>query len=264
MANWKRSAMALMVTSLLVVPAFGGQSNGDCLRQQDGTCNNTVCPCDGTGRPCGATPRRGCGRRGWTGQGAGNQGGAQQQILDMGPLTDIEVAHVLYMRQEEKLARDVYITFDEVWLGEVFATIAVSEQRHMDAMGRIIAIQELIDPITDDTVGAFAKVEGQDTDFGVLFAELTADGAESYVAALQTGAYLEELDILDLQLCLLDIEDEYLAQVFGNLLGGSSNHLRAFVTALQAAGETYTPHLMDQDQYEAIVGSPVERGGRNR
>jgi hypothetical protein len=271
MASFKRSTMALMVTSLLVVAAFAqsaaaGRGNGDCIRQQDGTCNNAVCPCDGTGRPQrGQAPRCGYGQRGWTGRGAGNQGGSQQQILDMGTLTDIEVAHTLFMRQEEKLARDVYLTFDDMYLADVFATIAGSEQRHMDAMGRIIEIQELVDPVADDTVGAFAEPEDEgDTDFGALYATLTTDGAESYVAALRTGAFIEELDILDLEDCLLDVTNEYLAQVLNNLMRGSRNHLRAFVAALQAAGETYTPQLMEQSEYDAIVGSSVERGGRNR
>lgn len=270
MASLKKSAMALMVMGLLVAPAFaqrGNPGNGDLtrLRQQDGACDNVVRICDGTGwQQRGAALGRGYGRRGWMGRGAGRKGGSQQQILDMGPLTEAEIAHVLYMRQEEKLARDVYITFDEVWLADVFARITGSEQRHMDAMGRIIAIQELVDPVTDDTVGAFTKTGDEDTDFAQLYADLTAAGEPSYVDALRTGAYIEELDILDLLACLEHVENEYLARVFGNLMRGSRNHLRAFVAALQAEGETYTPQLMEQAQYDEIVSSPVERGGRNR
>ena len=270
MANLKRSAMALVVMSLLVPPAsaqWGNPGNGDmtCLRQQDGTCDNTGRICDGAGRQQrGAALGRGYGRRGWMGRGAGRQGGSQQQILDMGPLTEAEIAHVLYMWQEEKLDRDVYITFDEVWLDDVFARIAGSEQQHMDAMGRIITIQELVDPVTDDTIGAFTKAKGEDTDFAQLYANLTAAGEPSYVDALRTGAYIEELDILDLLACLEDVENEYLAQVFGNLMRGSRNHLRAFVAALRAEGETDAPQLMEQIQYDEIVGSSVERGGRNR
>jgi hypothetical protein len=269
MASLKKTVMALMVTSLLVIPALAQPDNGDttCLRQQDQdrVCDNMIRICDATGRQqCDAALGCGYGLRGRTASAARRRGGAQQRVLDMDPLTEAEIAHVLYMRQEEKLARDVYTTFDEVWLADIFARIAGSEQRHMDAIAWILEIQGLADPVTDDTEGMFPKAEGEDTDFAQLYADLTAAGDSSYVEALRTGAYIEELDIVDLQESLKNVENEYLAWVFGNLMRGSRNHLRAFVTALQAEGETYTPQLMEQTQYDEIVGSSVERGGRNR
>jgi hypothetical protein len=184
------------------------------------------------------------------------QGNRQsQRALAMGELTEAEVAHVLYMRQEEKLARDVYITFDEWWLADVFERIAVSEQRHMDAIGRVIEAQGLADPAADDTVGQFG-----DETFVSLYNDLMGGGQGSYAAALKVGAYIEELDILDLLASLEDVDNEYLAQVFENLMRGSRNHLRAFVAELAGEGETYVPQLMTAEQYEEIINSPVERG----
>jgi hypothetical protein len=178
----------------------------------------------------------------------------------MGELTEAEVAHVLYMRQEEKLARDVYITFDEWWLADVFERITGSEQRHMDAVGRIIEAQGLTDPAAEDTVGQYG-----DEAFVTLYNDLTGGGKDSYAAALKVGAYIEELDILDLLASLEDVENEYLAQVFQNLMRGSRNHLRAFVSELEGEGETYVPQLMTAEEYEEIINSPVERGaGRGR
>jgi len=227
MTTLNRCVVACVALGLLVVPSLAqsgngnGASNGDqeCVQQQDQL---------------------------------------QDCTLTIGSLTDTEIAHLFYMRQEEKLARDVYVTFEEWWQADVFARIAVSEQRHMDAVGRIITALELDDPVTSNEVGAF-----DDDGFAEMFETLTNDGSGSYVEALQTGAYIEELDILDLAECLEDVENEVLANVLQNLMRGSRNHLRAFTAYLAAEGVTYVPKLMDQDQYDAIVNSPVERGRGN-
>ena len=49
-------------------------------------------------------------------------------------LSDEEVYWLMYMREEEKLARDVYATLYEKWGTRIFNNIRVSEQRHMDAV----------------------------------------------------------------------------------------------------------------------------------
>lgn len=223
MTMLNRSVLACVVMGLLVVPSFAqqgpggnGGGNGDCIQQQDQL---------------------------------------QDCTLNVGSLTETEIAEVLYMRQEEKLARDVYITFNAWWQADVFARIAVSEQRHMDAVGKIITALELDDPAADDTVGAFS-----DEGFAALFDELTKAGSTSYVEALQVGAYIEELDILDLAACLEDVENACVVNVFQNLLRGSRNHLRAFTSYLAAEGITYVPQLMTQEQYDQIISSPIERG----
>ena len=45
------------------------------------------------------------------------------------------------MREEEKLARDVYLTLYDIWGTPAFNNIASSEQTHMDA------VLMLIDPL---------------------------------------------------------------------------------------------------------------------
>jgi len=261
MTTLKRFVVVCVAVSLLTVPAFaqpGNPGNGDLdqVQQQDGTCDNVARECDGTG-----AQQRGRGRgRGWGRRAAWRaaQGDRlNQQVLDMGTLTQDEVDEVLYMRQEEKLARDVYITLSETWLADVFDTIAASEQRHMDAIGRIVEAQDLEDPIVDNTVGAFS-----DEFFAGLYADLTTAGEASYVEALKTGAYIEELDIADLMMALEIAENDYLTQVLGNLQRGSRNHLRAFVSRLAAEGETYIPQVLSAEQFEEIISSSVERGGR--
>jgi hypothetical protein len=159
------------------------------------------------------------------------------------------------MRQEEKLARDVYLTLHDLWASDIFDRIAGSEQRHMDAIVRVMDVQGMVDPVSDDTPGVYA-----DPIFAALFDKLTGAGRGSYMQALKTGAYIEELDILDLQTCLEDTDNEQLVRVFENLMRGSRNHLRAFVSALAQEGITYVPELMTANQYNDIISGQVERG----
>ena len=284
MTMLKRIVVVLVVTSFVATASFAqqgpqGNGNADRVQQQDGTGgqqadrtndqdrlqdgsgDNATLDCDGTGPQQPATgqgQRRGGGngRRGRMPWRAAQQNRQNQQALAMGPIT--EAAHVLYMRQEEKLARDVYMTLDELWLADVFENIAVSEQRHMDAVARIIEAQELVDSAADDTVGAFA-----DEVFSELYLSLIERGTTSYTEALMVGAYIEELDILDLLATLEDVENEYVIRVFQNLLRGSRNHLRAFVRELEGEGETCSPQLMSQELYDEIINGPIERAASN-
>ena len=57
-----------------------------------------------------------------------------QAALD--PLSDAEAATLTFMREEEKLARDVYLALYDLWSNPVFSMIASSEQKHMDAIKR--------------------------------------------------------------------------------------------------------------------------------
>lgn len=108
-------------------------------------------------------------------------------------LTAPEAATLLWMREEEKVAHDVYVNMNALWTSPVFANIAVSEQRHFDALGSKIVYFKLTDP-AQPGIGYFTNGELQ-----ALYDELSASGNASYVAALKVGALIEEVDILDLQ-----------------------------------------------------------------
>ena len=140
-----------------------------------------------------------------------------------GTLTDAEIHHITYMREEEKLARDVYLTLYDVWEVPIFANISASEQRHMDALKRLIIKYDFVDPVIDDTVGAFTNPV-----FAQLYKDLVEQGQESYCEALQVGIYIEVLDIDDIEGMLTDVEAKDVIRVFNNLLSGSYNHLSAF------------------------------------
>ena len=152
-------------------------------------------------------------------------------------LTEKEIEHITYIRQEEKLARDVYLTLYEVYEAPIFSNISESEQRHMDALKRRIYKYGLEDPVENDTVGVFPVPEQDtDTDFKKLYDELVALGRDSYCDALQVGLDIENLDITDIEIALNDVEARDVTRVLNNLLNGSYNHLNAFTSQYESAG----------------------------
>ncbi|MCO6048093.1 DUF2202 domain-containing protein [Aeoliella sp. ICT_H6.2] len=155
-------------------------------------------------------------------QGAG-QGSA---ALLGGDLDSQETADLLHMRQEEKLALDVYRTLGEQHQVAIFDNIANAEQQHLDAMGSLIDKYGLDDPIEGYTMGQF-----QDPTLQGLYDTLIAQGAESLAQAYQVGITIEELDIVDLQQAITTTDNADLTQAYGNLLAGSENHLAAFTAA---------------------------------
>ena len=73
-----------------------------------------------------------------------------------GSLSATEIDSLQFMREEEKLARDVYLTLYDVWNVEIFNNIASSEQQHMDAIKSLLDKYDLDDPIIDNnSIGDF-------------------------------------------------------------------------------------------------------------
>jgi len=177
-----------------------------------------------------------------------------------GDLTDGEIAGLLYMREEEKLARDVYLTLYDNWGVRVFQNIANSEQTHTDAVKSLLDFYGLEDPAAGNEAGEFANADLQ-----TLYDQLTALGAQSLGDALKVGATIEEIDILDLEQNLANLDSPNLRTVYENLLKGSRNHLRAFVSTLdRQTGETYQPQYLSDDAYQAIVENSIDSGRNSR
>lgn len=192
------------------------------------------------------------------GSGPGNGACDLPSIVADLPYEELSAAEregVLYMREEEKLARDVYLTMDDLWGLRVFRNIARAEQSHMDAVFSLIEKYDLPDPVGDNGRGQFTN-----PDLAALYNQLVEQGSRSINDALLVGATIEDLDISDLQQDLLDADNEDVRTVYQNLMKGSRNHLRAFYDLLQANGVDYTPQYISQADFDAIVSSPKERG----
>ncbi len=199
-------------------------------------------------------------------KGKGRQGGGGRQgqpdeheslpQIQTGSLSADETESLIFMREEEKLARDVYQALYSQWGIQTFQNIATSEQVHMDAVKVLLDRYGLTDPAATQA-GVFAN-----PDLQALYDQLIARGSRSLVEALKVGAAVEEIDILDLEKRLTQIDNMDIQQVFNNLLNGSKNHLRAFSSALQVqTGETYYPQYLSNEVYQAIMN---ETGGGNK
>jgi len=164
-------------------------------------------------------------------------------------LTEDEINGILFLREEEKLARDVYLYLNDIHPLRPFQNISKSEQAHMDAIKYLIDTYELTDPVADNPEGVFQNEVLQN-----LYNELIEAGSASKVEALKVGALIEEIDILDLQHELDNtVENKDVIRVYQNLLSGSENHIRAFVRVLGFNGIDYVPIKLEQELFDAIL-----------
>jgi len=164
-------------------------------------------------------------------------------------LSAIESSGILFMREEEKLARDVYLYLYEVYPLRPFLNISNSEQAHMNAMLYLIDTLNLVDPVGDNPPGVFQNEELQE-----LYDELILRGSKSQEEALRVGALIEEVDIIDIQRELDEnARHEEVIRVYGNLIRASGSHLRAFVRGLELYDVEYKPVLLDPDQFSQII-----------
>jgi hypothetical protein len=163
------------------------------------------------------------------GPGNGNGRGPQQnQPVVVVPATSEEIASLSFMREEEKLARDVYRFLFEKWNYAEFDRIAAAEQQHFANIGNLLTRYSIPDPAANDIPGVFA-----DPKLTALYAELTAKGANSLKDALEVGVIIEKADIDDLSAAIETATKYDIKRVYTNLMQASFNHLDAFESALE-------------------------------
>jgi hypothetical protein len=177
------------------------------------------------------------------GNGKGNGGGggrpdtpgaaASATVLE--PLDENEIATLLWMREEEKLARDVYITMTGKYTDKVFSNIAAAEQKHFDAIGRKLELYGIKDVALPD-IGQF-----YDQDLQQMYDDFVAQGLEDYVEALYVGVAIEEADMVDLTVAIDGTDSRPLKKTYSHLLIGSQHHLDSFIKLLEKEGIDYEP-----------------------
>ena len=156
---------------------------------------------------------------------------------------------ILLMREEEKLARDVYLALYDTWGLRTFMNIAQAEQQHMDSVAYLLDINNIADPAEGSDVGVFKNEE-----IDKLYTSLVEQGSTSVVEALKVGALIEDLDIADLERLLSETTDADAIRVYENLLRGSENHMRAFINQLSRYNQSYNPIYISELRYNEIVG----------
>lgn len=163
------------------------------------------------------------------GLGFASSGSAATKIV---PLTEDEQTWLTLMREEEKVARDLYLAFNDLWAFRAFKNTAKSEQTHMNSVGRLLTRYAVEDPVADSEAGVFA-----DPDLQELYDTLLAQGSLSLGDALQVALLVEAADIEDLAAAIEVTTHRDVLTVYKNLLRGSKSHLKAF----QKSASKYTP-----------------------
>ncbi len=179
-------------------------------------------------------------------------------LLAQTPVATLSAAEregLIFMREEEKLAFDVYTTLGKKWSDQRFQNIPRSEASHTESVRVLLEKYDLTDPNTTHTAGVYENAELQQA-----HDDLVAKGEVSLVEALKVGAEVEELDIADLQRLLKDVQSEDIRLLYEELLRGSRNHLRAFVKGLSQNGASYTAVHLSQADFDTIAQSEMERG----
>jgi hypothetical protein len=149
------------------------------------------------------------------------------------PLTAEVTTALEFMREEEKLAHDVYAVFSDMYAGEaarskICAQIAESEQRHTDAVKALLETYGIADPAAATAAGQFVNDELQD-----LYDTLVEVGTAGFTEALGVGVVIEQKDMTDI-VDAIEVSAAFadIVRVYSNLLAGSEHHLSAFLKAL--------------------------------
>ncbi|MFZ4859104.1 MAG: DUF2202 domain-containing protein [Desulfuromonadaceae bacterium] len=158
-----------------------------------------------------------------------------------------EAEMLTYMREEEKLARDIYLMMYQKWSAVTFSNIADSEQKHTDTIKKMLDKYSLSDP-AQDAIGVFTNADLQGK-----YDQLLASGLQSYIDGLYVGATIEEIDMIDIQHAIDVTTHIDVINTYQNLLEGSKDHLRAYVRSLAAQGVTYAPQFISREFYDAII-----------
>ena len=162
-------------------------------------------------------------------------------------LSPREEEGVLFIWEEEKVARDLYNELYKNTRMPVFLDLARSEQSHMDYAKTLIDKYGLELPIEDEP-GVFSNQT-----LAEMYNDLLAKGMQSEEDALKVAATFEEISIVDLEKELEAANNEDVRLVFQGLLAGSRKHLRSYVRDLEDMNITYTPQYLSEKEYDEVV-----------
>jgi hypothetical protein len=170
-------------------------------------------------------------------------------------LNEEEIAGLVLMREEEKLARDVYYALGEKWSMKIFNNIAESEQTHTNAIKVLLDRYNIEDPVKNNARGVFTSPELDE-----LYKTLVKQGQISLLDALLVGATIEDLDIKDLNELSAQTDKANILTTYNNLSKGSRNHLRAYMRQVENNNGFYSPQYISQNEFDNIISTNQERG----
>lgn len=180
---------------------------------------------------------------------------AQINALPKESLSPEELNSLSFLREEEKLAKDVYITLFNKWGVNIFNNISQSESTHMSAVLSLLNKYNIADPVGANETGEFENIQ-----LKALYDQLVAEGNKSTLHAYIVGATIEDLDLYDINRALLYIDNQDIRYVYEMLAKGSRNHLRSFYKNIVNSGGSYTPQYISIDEFQTIINSEMETG----
>jgi hypothetical protein len=166
------------------------------------------------------------------------------------PLTELEKNDLLFLREEEKLARDIYIYAYTKYQNTVFNSISQSEQKHMDNVLSILNQYSIPDPASTQ-IGVFNNAALQS-----LYNQLKSQVDISASESLKVGATIEELDINDIDNFIANTSNSQLLNMYEKLNCGSKNHIRSFTSQIISSGNVFVPQYITVQEYNTILNSP--------
>jgi hypothetical protein len=158
-----------------------------------------------------------------------------------------EVEGMRFIWEEEKVARDLYVSFYGETNLSIFTNLTRSEQNHMDQAKALLDKYGLETPVGDEP-GLFANQT-----LKRLHDDLLAQGSQSPQDALAAAAAFEEISIRDLEREISATDAKDIRIVYEGLLAGSRKHLRSYVRDLQDMGVQYSPQYLSQGEFEETV-----------
>lgn len=165
---------------------------------------------------------------------------------DSEKISETDVGNLLFMLEEEKLARDTYDYLNQLYNTNRFANILQSEQRHMDAIAGLLDSYNI--EYTILPAGKFSDAGLQN--YYDMFVE---EGKKGIVEAYTIGATIEDVDIYDLKARMAVITNESVLSVFEKLKCGSENHMRSFCSALSNSGVDYIAQYISAEELKEIL-----------
>jgi hypothetical protein len=163
-------------------------------------------------------------------------------------LNQTETEGLIYITEEEKFIRDLNGFFYDKWNLEIFLNTRKAAHANMNSVMSLIAKYGLENPVKNDKVGNFMNPHLQD-----LYSKIAQDGSNSVEDALRASAFIEELDIADLEMYLHFTTNPDVEKVYINLAGSAKNHLRSFIVELNKRNISYVPQVLPKDEFDMII-----------
>jgi len=174
-----------------------------------------------------------------------------EEVYDI--LSKQEIEDLQFLKEEEKMARDVYLFSYDLYGQNIFKNISNSEQSHMNSVTTILE-KYGIEDLSLEGRGSFSNKVLQN-----LYDDLTTLASESLEGALIAGATIEDFDINDINNFIENTRFQDVEDMYALLNCGSRNHLRAYSNNLEKLGISYIPQFLSLNEYNEIVNSDNEK-----